>query len=148
MKASVILICGFVAACNYDMGECYLRDDRGEGVGAGVITPGGAGGFGDAPPDPQDELERSECSEAVEAAAQVNCASPGSNTCVDQCEAIGAYCVHHASHPYSPSSGVGDLYWCKGGKPTWTCSYQYSNGDNCTIINPIGTWLCRYQFDK
>ncbi len=76
MKASVVLICGFVAACNYDMGECYLRDGRGEGVGAGVITPGGAGGFEDAPPAPQDELERSECSEAVEAAAQVTLRIP------------------------------------------------------------------------
>lgn len=148
MKVVSILICVSAAACNYDMGECYLRDDHDESVGSGAITTGGAGGFGDAPPEPRGEDEPSECSEAVEAAAQVACASPGSTACVDQCEAIGAYCVHRASHPYSKSSGLGDLYWCKGGKPTWTCSYQYSNGDNCTVIRPLGTWLCRYSFEK
>jgi hypothetical protein len=78
------------------------------------------------------------------AGGEVRCASPGSEACVVQCEGVGAYCVHRAVHPYSPSSGVGDLYWCKGGTPTWTCSYQYSNGDNCTRIYPGPTWLCRY----
>ena len=41
--------------------------------------------------------------------------------------------------------GSGTVEACK---PTWTCSYQYSNGDNCTVIRPLGTWLCRYSFEK
>lgn len=52
MRKLAVLICGFVSACNYDTGECFLRDEGGEGVGGGVITPG-AGGFGEAPPEPQ-----------------------------------------------------------------------------------------------
>ena len=50
MKKFAILICGFVAACNYDTGECYPRDQGGAGVGGGVIVPGGVGGLGDVPP--------------------------------------------------------------------------------------------------
>ncbi len=140
-NAFVVVSLGLVLpACNYDAGECYLREEGGQGAGGTIITPGGVGGFGDVPPEPQDAADPPECN----AAAEVRCASPGSNVCVEQCEAIGAYCVHHATHPYSPTSGVGDLYWCKGGSPTWTCSYQYSNGDNCTVIYPFGSWICRY----
>ena len=135
-----------LTACNYDEGQCWLRseDDVG-GVGGGPIISSGAGGFGDVPPEPQDA---SDAPPDCTLAAEVRCASPGSTACVEQCEAIGAYCVHRATHPYSPSSGIGDLYWCKGGSPTWTCSFQYSNGDNCTVIYPISTWICRYPGGK
>lgn len=56
MRRVSVLICGFVAACNYDTGECYLRDEGGQGSG-GVIVPTGAGGFGDVPPEPQDAAD-------------------------------------------------------------------------------------------
>ncbi len=52
MNRFAVLACGFVAACNYDTGECYLRDGRGAGAGGGIVTPG-SGGFGDVPPEPQ-----------------------------------------------------------------------------------------------
>jgi hypothetical protein len=53
MKKLVLLVCGFVAACNYDTGECYLRGEEGAGAGGGAIIPTGYGGFGDVPPKPQ-----------------------------------------------------------------------------------------------
>jgi hypothetical protein len=51
-KSFAILFLG-LTACNYDAGECYVRGEEGDGVGGGVITPGGAGGFGAVPPEPQ-----------------------------------------------------------------------------------------------
>ncbi|MRG96887.1 hypothetical protein [Polyangium spumosum] len=140
-------------ACNYTDGECFPREELYEtaGVGGGPIVPTGVGvgGYGQVPFEPQNEppeppLGEGECNAMVEA----RCLVPASDACVEQCHAIKAYCVHRAAHPYSPSSGIGDLYWCKGGWPSYTCSYQYSNGDNCTLIYPIGKWLCRYDFEK
>lgn len=148
-----------VAACNYTEGRCYRQEDvegpGSEGAGGGPIVPGW-GGYGDAPPDPQDETDpplncnKTEQTEQPEPQAdpQRRCAVPGSDACVEQCASIGAYCVHRAMHPYSPSSGIGDLYWCKGGWPTYTCSYQYSNGDNCHWIYPVGMRVCLYQGGK
>lgn len=56
MKKLAVLVCGLVAACNYDTGECYLREEEGAGAG-GHIVPTGAGGFGDVPPEPQDTAD-------------------------------------------------------------------------------------------
>ena len=79
---------------------------------------------------------------------ELRCIVPASDACRAQCAEIGAYCAHRSAHPYKSDGGTGDLYWCKGGWPSYTCSYQYSNGDNCTIIYPIGTSLCRYPGGK
>jgi hypothetical protein len=46
-----------LTACNFDAGECHLRSEEGAGAGGGVITPAGAGGFGDVPPEPQDATD-------------------------------------------------------------------------------------------
>jgi hypothetical protein len=86
--------------------------------------------------------------EEVPNGAEVRCLVPGSDACVEQCGAVDAFCAHRAAHPYSPSSGIGDLYWCKGGWPSYTCSYQYSNGDNCTLLYPVGKWFCLYDSGK
>ncbi len=51
-KALAVLFLG-LTACNYDAGECYLRAEGGQGAGGAIITPAGAGGFGDVPPEPQ-----------------------------------------------------------------------------------------------
>lgn len=44
------------AACSYTEGECWLRsEDSGQdGSGGGPLLPGGPGGYGDVPPEPQD----------------------------------------------------------------------------------------------
>lgn len=146
-----------IAACNYTEGECYPREDiegtGSDGAGGGPILPGW-GGYGDAPPEPQDATEPPplNCNKTEQpdpqADPQHRCAVPASDACVQHCASIGAYCVHRADHPRSPSSGVGDLYWCKGGWPTYTCSYKYANGDNCHWIYPLGTQLCLYQGGK
>lgn len=137
------------AACNYTDGECFPVEQLYEtsGAGGGVIIPTGVGGYGDVPREPQDAPQDPappECNQMAEA----RCTVPGSTACVDQCAAIEAYCVHRAAHPYKSSAGLGDLYWCKGGWPSYTCSYQYSNGDNCTLIYPVGKWYCRYDGGK
>jgi hypothetical protein len=47
--------CNFLAACNYDAGECWVRGEEEGGVGGGgPIAPGWGGDYGDAPPEPQD----------------------------------------------------------------------------------------------
>ncbi len=150
MRRTAIFILLLITACNYDTGECFLRGEGVQGAGGIIILPPGTGGFGDVPPEPDDTSEPPECAAAdeVPASAQVRCLVPASETCVEQCYAIKAYCIHRAAHPYSLSSGIGDLYWCKGGWPSYTCSYQYSNGDNCTLIYPIGKWYCRYEGGK
>lgn len=142
-------LCSVVlAACATDGGECSLREENvGAGVGGGVISPTGAGGYGDAPPEPgaepQDAADQPiECKNP-----EVRCNTPASDLCVDQCNAIKAYCVHHAVHPYKSDTGNGDLYWCTGGWPSYTCSYVYPNGDNCTKLTP-GKWWCCYKGGK
>ena len=145
-------------ACNYTDGPCYRREDveggGANGAGGGPIVPG-TGGFEDTPPPrPQSTTDPRPvaCEETEQpdpqADPQRRCAVPASDACVEQCADIGAYCVHRAVHPKKSDGGIGDLYWCKGGWPTYTCSYKYSNGDNCTIIYP-GAWsLCLYQGGK
>ena len=48
LRVAVVFL-GFVASCNYDTGECYLRGQDGAGAGGSVIVQPGTGGFGDAP---------------------------------------------------------------------------------------------------
>lgn len=145
-----------LAACATDGGECTLREENaGAGVGGGVISPTGAGGYGVEPPDdveiPEPDSEPLDVgdSEPIECKdPEVKCTVRGSGACVDQCAAIGAYCVELAQHPHSPSSGIGELYWCKGGRPSYTCSYVYKNGDNCTRLYLLKygiKWYCLYE---
>jgi hypothetical protein len=64
-------------------------------------------------------------------------------TCMMQCAEAGANCAAGRPHPYDPSAGTGYLFRCKGGWPTWTCSYRFpSNGDVCTGVFPFGAFLC------
>jgi hypothetical protein len=76
-----------------------------------------------------------------------NCKSRG-DACVAECEAIGATCPSWAPHPHSPTYGIGELYACKNGTPTWTCSWQYKNGTNCTAIYPFKSWFCSFPGEK
>lgn len=79
---------------------------------------------------------------------QLRCAVRGTS-CATECAAIQAPCVSWSAHPHGPKLGVGDLYACKNGRPTWTCSYQYKNGSNCTFVRPIpGLWFCSVNGGK
>ena len=50
---AIVLI--LAPGCIRDAGECWVRGEEEDGVGGGVIVGGGAGGFGDVPPEPQAE---------------------------------------------------------------------------------------------
>lgn len=53
--------------CIRDAGECWVRGEEAGGVGGGVIVGAGAGGFGDVPPEPQNEPVSSDpCIQTVE----------------------------------------------------------------------------------
>ena len=79
---------------------------------------------------------------------EVRCAVPGSPDCVAKCAAIRANCAPLAVHPYKTSPSPGALYWCKGGLVSWTCSWKYPNGDNCTLVYPLMKWFCLYPGGK
>ena len=51
-----------VTACNYTEGSCWIdgQDSGSVGAGGGPIGPGW-GGFGEAPPEPQDESNAVDC---------------------------------------------------------------------------------------
>jgi hypothetical protein len=76
-----------------------------------------------------------------------NCKSRG-EACAAECGTIGASCPSWALHPHTPTYGLGELYACKNGKPTWTCSWQYKNGTNCTAIYPFKSWFCSFPGGK
>ncbi|AUX46926.1 uncharacterized protein SOCE26_084360 [Sorangium cellulosum] len=65
MNKFPVVLCFILAGCNFDVGDCYLRDDgkggaggiilTATGVGGYGISPTGSGGFGPLPPlEPQD----------------------------------------------------------------------------------------------
>lgn len=68
-----------MAACNYTEGECYPRGqvpgDIGSGAGGDVILPSGAGGLGDAPPEPQnaDDPPTPDCNIATQSPCYEKC---------------------------------------------------------------------------
>lgn len=79
---------------------------------------------------------------------EVRCLAPGSFACMEACGAIKAYCSQFILHPYKVESGTGALYWCKGGWPTYTCSYKFPNADSCHFVKPIGPKFCAYEGGK
>lgn len=122
------VVCGLVAACNYDTGECYPRNQAGAGVGGGIITPAGAGGFGDVPPEPQDATDpadpcgpqTAECTLTWKAGSAV-CKEQGATsscTTLYQCQhATLADAQAGCDKTYGPSSGVescGSCRWATG----------------------------------
>ena len=42
----------------------------------------------------------------------------------------------------------GKLTACKNGAPTSTCTYTFTNGDGCVLIQPGLKWLCEYAGGK
>jgi hypothetical protein len=158
----MILVAPALAACNYTDGECYARGQGSGNVGGGsVILPGGAGGFGDAPPktlqdcnapatpSPSDmgsstsSAGNSGGQEALlqqeldddQGAGGLTCTSP--ENCVEKCVAESKYCfAAHAVHPYKPEQ-IGDLFQCIDTFPkakyggSYTCLYRFPSGDAC-----------------
>jgi hypothetical protein len=84
-----------LAACNYDVGECWLRDEDGDSSESGVINPTGGGGFGDVPLEPLSTREPSDpCSGRVE--CRVNW-KPGADPCEGKTNCKTLYQGTHTS---------------------------------------------------
>lgn len=137
--ATAIVIMALVA-CNQTVGECYPRgqEDGTIGAGAGVITSGGVGASGEAPPaQPQNvKYSEDECNasgdDGTEASLKVFCTTPDHGaTCEARCEAKGIPCVAFAYHPYKPDGGTGKLFSCNDLIKGYMCGYHYPNGDDC-----------------
>ena len=115
---SVLAACSF-AACNYDTGECYLRDEVADGAGGGIITQPGAGGFGDVPPEPQNASDFGDPCSSRTAECTVTWAAdsdvcegrgPGNCTTLFQCQhATLADAKAHCEKAYGVGAGSGAL---------------------------------------
>ena len=145
-----------IAACNYTVGDCYPRG-QGEGNagvgGGGVILPSGAGGLGDAPPEPGGASGSLACNaseesppddggsqegDGTELDTYIRCRGMDAMTCEAMCFDIGATCAGLKTHPYGSKGGIGRLKLCKNGFPTTTCTYCYDNGDVCAFVKTLG----------
>lgn len=127
------------AACNYTDGQCYPRGEvpgGGAGGQGGVIVPGGPGGFGDVPPDPQDADDPPpDCDMPDETElSQVSCGRPNWGVeCMILCGENGAPCRSQINHTITGKPVL--LYKCCGCK-----------GGQCWYVDPddIGR-VCVYS---
>lgn len=79
-----------LSGCNYTEGQCYPRGEGGGAIAAGVggsLFPGGAGGFGDVPPAPQ------ETSGPMPPDCNVVPATPCHQKCLTDYEAAASKCT-------------------------------------------------------
>jgi len=97
MNKALFVLFLALAACNYDAGECYVRGEEAGGIGGGVISPGGVGGFGDVPPEPQDATNPGDpCgSQTVECTVTWNA---GSDVCKNQGTASNCTTLYQGQH--------------------------------------------------
>jgi hypothetical protein len=146
------------AACNYTVGECWVRGQGGEseGVGSGAIVPSGAGGLGDTPPEPGGDNGSLACNSSEEpefgkpADQYIYCRKRGLDAaaCSEVCLAAGASCVPLALHPNKGGLEPGRLSYCKNGWPTNVCAYTFANNDTCILFTAVGSsiyWRCVYN---
>lgn len=76
----LVWVCGLLAACNYDTGECWVKGEDGSGAGP-IVTPIGAGGgFGDAPQEPLASDDWDPCSSGN----SIECLVTWKSTCDSQ----------------------------------------------------------------
>lgn len=97
MKRWLALLGFGLAACNYDVGECYLRNEGGEG-GGGIVLPTGVGGFGDVPREPQnsgDSWDADPCSSLAECTVTWRA---GSSVCNMHGESGKCTTLHQGEH--------------------------------------------------
>ena len=79
----------------------------------------------------------------------INCRGMNPVDCMMKCGQAGAACTPIRKHPNKPEAGIGELYMCKNGGLTSTCSYHYANGDECVWFRPFGWFpICVYVGGK
>ncbi len=156
MKKLALLACGFVAACNFDTGECYLRSEDGAGAGGGAIVPTGYGGFGDVAPEPQGApspvdpcLQKAECTITWKADSAV-CKERGtSGTCTSYYQGNHST-LSEAQSECARISGpgaesCGSCHWVTV-TPAKTCTDMFDachdKGKPCTREIDPGLTLC------
>jgi hypothetical protein len=94
-KMLCALILGLVA-CNYDVGECWVRKQGKEGAGAGAISTPGDGDFGDVPLRPQDYTDSGDpCTGTVECTVHWKLGSSG---CTGQGNSSGCTTKHQGQY--------------------------------------------------
>lgn len=88
MNKLYIFLCFGLTACNYDVGECYVRGEGNDGAGGSIITPtGGDGAFGDVPARPQNAPVGSGSSEAM-----AGCTPDCLEACKEKCDQARERC--------------------------------------------------------
>jgi hypothetical protein len=165
MKKIAVLFCSFVAACNYDTGECYLRDEGGQGAGGGIIAPPGAGGFGDVPPEPQADTDSAnpcgtqtaECTYTWKADSIV-CKEKGTQgTCTTRFQCVHATLAEAQAaceRTYGPNSGVlscGSCRWVVSGNgdPVEQCKKLCDKlNEDCIARCPKGDKGCMNECNQ
>jgi hypothetical protein len=156
MAASLLVMLG--SGCNtVSPDECWVNTSGGFGgsgtipIGAGVGAT--SGNFLDPPRGPLDYDEDSNpCvthsspdEGAIPLDAWITCKGLSVPQCMEKCAELGAPCAPRMKHANKPDGGWGDLYRCKNGLLTHTCSYHYSNGDECVFFAPFGMFpVCVY----
>jgi hypothetical protein len=165
MSKLFVVLCFGLAACNYDVGECYVRGHGNEGAGGSIITPtGGVGGFGHVPLEPQNHtgFDGDPCSQTVECTVAW---TAGSAACNNQGAAGSCTTLYQGEHASldeakdrcEKASGVGNG---SGAQSCGSCRWATStNGDpvekckkGCETINkacindcPKGDKNCMYK---
>ncbi len=155
MRTFALLAVGFVAACNYDTGECYLRGEEGGGAGGGAIIPTGYGGFGDVPPKPQGDpapvdpcLQKAECTVTWKADSAV-CKDRGTTgTCTSYYQG-NHLTLSEAQSECARISGVGNGSGAEScGSCQWVTSEMSKCTDKCYDEHDKGHEKCNKVKDK
>jgi hypothetical protein len=88
MNKLFVVLCFGLAACNYDVGECWVRGEGNEGAGGSIISPtGGDGAFGYVPARPQNAPVGSGASEAM-----AGCTPDCLEACKEKCDRVLELC--------------------------------------------------------
>jgi hypothetical protein len=143
LKAAATMMCGAIAAMLAPACDVIGLGGGGGGYGGGGYGGGyGDGGYGGAGgADDAQALMQADLDDP-DPAGGVTCGGPVD--CLDKCNAEAKYCgAAKAVHPYKGESLIGSLYQCIDSWPkakyggSYTCLYQYPNGDACIFAHPM-----------
>jgi hypothetical protein len=148
-SVACVLLVPLVLGCNtVSPDECWPNTSGGFGgsgtipIGAGVGATSGGDSDGPSSGTPNPCVTPAPSNSPGDGAeaqdAWISCEGLDALGCMMKCGEAGAACAGRRAHPYKPEVGQGDLYRCKNGTPTHTCSYYFPNGDECIYFSPFG----------
>ena len=143
------LIGSVALSCNtVDADECWVNTSGGFGGGGTIPIGAGVGATssgdysspnGETPNPCVASATPSNPDEGADALdTWLSCKGLDALQCMGKCAEAGAPCRVRMIHPTKSDGGWGDLYRCKNGALTHTCSYYYPNGDECIFFAPFG----------